>query len=231
MDSSRKFTDDNLQGEELEAFTEKFLKAKFDRDRKRRWSEILEEKHDIAPPGSERHKRKARTIYLWLGTAAAVIALLLFIYPAYLQSDESSYQELADNYLQQEFFQNHEVSKGEIDIEQLSLNAATAYNSKEFEMAIDNYEKIIALGAGKSEHIFFLGLSYLYNQNYPKAIEMLSSLKDDPSGGIFENETNWFLAIAYLKNKNPGKAKPLLMEVKKSQWNNQEVSRLLQLLE
>ncbi len=230
MDSSRKFTDENLKGEELETFTKKFLKAKFDRDRKRRWSKILEEKHGIAPPGDKQHKRKVRTFYLWLGTAAA-IALLFLMYITYLQTEKYSYQELAGNYLEQSFFQNKELSKGDLDIGQLTIDATAAYNRKEFDRAIDNYEKVIALGAGESEDFFFLGLSYLYTQNQLRAIEILSSLKENEKTGKFENETTWFLALAYLQNKEPEKAKPLLLEIKNSEWNNQAAKELLELLE
>ncbi len=231
MDHSKKFTDENLQGEELEAFTEKFLKAKFDRDRKKRWGEILEKKHGVKPPGAELEKRKGRTIYLWIGAVAAAVVLLFLAYPLFFNASEADYQQLADNYLQQDFFQNQEISKGDQDIEILEFNAATAYNNKEFEIAIDNYEKIVETEAAKDHHIFFLGLSYLYTGNYPETIGILSNYVENDTRSSFKQEAPWFLALAYVKNNEPEKARPFLEQVKNGTWNRQKAIQLLKKLE
>lgn len=231
MDSSRKFTDENLQGEELEAFTEKFLTAKFDRDRKKRWGKILEEEHNIPPQKEKVRKRKTRMVYLWVGAIAAAIALLFIIYPNLLNPTGNSYQQLADSFLQEDFYSNQGISKGDIDLKQLSIDAATAYNNKDFVTAIDLYAEIAVLPGAEEEHYFFLGLSYLYNENFPKAIEVLAELEQSESSAQFEQETRWFLALAYLRNNETDKAKPLLNQVKDSNWNNQKAAQLLKLLE
>ncbi|KAA3623645.1 MAG: tetratricopeptide repeat protein [Bacteroidetes bacterium] len=231
MDNSKKFTDDNLQGEELEAFTEKFLRAKFDRDRKKRWGKILEEKHGINPPGTEPRRRKGRTIYLWMGAVAAAVVLLFLAYPLFFNASENNYQQLADNYIQEEFFQNQEISKGDQDIETLEINAATAYNNKAFETAIENYDKIVEAGAAEDRHIFFLGLSHLYQGNYQQAIETLSGFVENEDFNSFQLEASWFLALAYIKHNEPEKAKPFLEEIQKGSWNRQKAQNLLDLLE
>lgn len=231
MESSKKFTDENLQGEELENFTEKFLTAKFDRDRKQRWQKILAEKHGVHPPLSKKPKSKAKVLFLWMGVIAAAIVLLFILNPGFLQLKSSSYQQLADNYLAKDFFQNQDISKGEEDVELLKLNAVSAYNSQNFSTAIENYEKIIALNEQESEHLFFLGMSYLYDKNYAKAIEMLSPIAAAENGSKFNLEAQWYLSLAHLKNKNPKQAKLLLEIIKNGTWNADKASQLLEALE
>jgi hypothetical protein len=231
MESSKKFMDENLQGEELEKFTEKFLAAKFDRDRKQRWQKILAEKHGVKPPRQKRSKSKAKVLYLWIGAIAAAILLLFVLNPGLFQFSEPPYQQLADNYLTQDFFQNQGASKGDEDVELLKLNAVMAYNRKDFLAAIDNYEKVIASDDGEEQHFFFLGMSYLYNENYDKAVEVLSPIAAKEEGAKFKQEAQWFLSLAYLKSNNPNEARLLLELIKNGSWNADKASLLLEALE
>lgn len=75
MKDSKNFLDENLQGKDLEDFTEKFLKAKFDRDRKKRWEHILEEKFGINRNNDlKKNKIKSWQLYLW------VLIILIFVF-------------------------------------------------------------------------------------------------------------------------------------------------------
>lgn len=231
MESSKKFTDENLKGEALEAYTEQFLRAKFDRDRKNRWGKMLAENHGVAPPVRGQAKKKPRILYLWVGAIAAAILLLFIFKPAFMQFSTGGYQQMADNFLQEDFFQNQEISKGELNIEQLKLDAASAYNRRDFSTSIDRYEDLLSSGQAESQHIFFLGLSYLYGKNYPKAIEMLALFLENKDTPGFKQEAQWFLALAYLKNEEPDKARSFLKLVKEGNWNAEKARQLLQAME
>ena len=138
---------------------------------------------------------------------------------------------MADNFLQEDFFQNQDISKGELNIAQLKLDAASAYNRKDFTTSIDRYEELLSSGQAESQHIFFLGLSYLYGKNYPKAIEMLTLFLENKDTLNFKQEAQWFLALAYLKNEEPDKARTFLKMVKEGHWNTEKATQLLEALE
>lgn len=229
MDNVKKYREDKqLSVEELEQLTEKIFFAKFNRDRARRWEEQLATKHGVAKGNSP----EAKSIPLtkrrpWLFLAASFLVLALATTFVLTQNNTTSSSELAATYIEQDFFNNQSTTKGEEDVQQLSLDAANAYNNKDFATAISLYTQ---LDQNIVEHSFFLGVSYLYNNAYPKAVSTLEHTQQIDTEKMYSQETQWFLALAYIQNKQLDKAKQLLQNIRVEDWNYSKAQDLLNTL-
>lgn len=217
---------------ELEEFTSQLMQAKFDNDRKKRWKKILEEDRGVnreIPPVSL--KNKSRRIYMWVTAVAAVLLLLFASKPLVDSFMSPSYNQLADQYISENFFENRDVTKGDQDIEQINLKAIFAYNQQDFSTAILNFKTIIASGSANDEHYLFLGLSYLYDKQYKNATQALSKVANLYPDTKFIEETHWFLALAHLKNNSLKEGKSILFSIKQGMWNYDKAQELLKTME
>lgn len=223
-----KYKTDSISKEELEEFTDAFMRAKYDDDRKNRWQRMLAGQHNFKRdvPGLQA-KPFGRRVFLWAASAAAV-GLLIFILMFGPDASVANYEQLADNYLTEEFYENREDSRGEQDIEQVNLKAVFAYNQKDFETAIAHYETIVSSGQANERHHFFLGLSYLYTERPDAAIVSLLKVPELNADSKFIKEQRWFLALAYLKNKQVDQGKDVLLSILPSDWKYQEAQQLLE---
>ncbi len=90
--------------------------------------------------------------------------------------------------------------------------AKKAYEAENYERAAMSLEKIVEGGTDKAVVYFYLGLSYLYQQNTDvnKAVSVFEEAAKD---GDYKNESLWYMSLAYLKNGEPNKAKEVLKEI------------------
>lgn len=231
MINLNQYKDGKASKEELEEFTNAFMRAKHDYDRKNRWQSMLQLQHDFRRDKIDTEvKPIRRSILMWAASAAAVvIAFVLWM----LAPDTTAvtYEQLADNYLAEEFYENQEDSRGEQDVEQLNLQAIFAYNQKDFETAIGLYENIVQSGQANDRHYFFLGLSYLYLDRYDEAITNLQQVPAVNSDSKFIKEYRWFLALAYLKNKQVPEGRTLLISIQPNDWKYREAQLLLEAID
>lgn len=218
----------NVSKEELEEFTNAFMRAKYDEDRKNRWQGMLGQQQNLHRDKPDQPARPLRKrIFLWVASAAAVAAIL-FIMLFGPGITTTNYEQLADAYLTEEFYENREDSRGDQDVEQINLRAIFAYNNKDFSTAIDHYETIVGNGQANDEHHFFLGLSYLYEERPDAAIRNLLRVPELNASSKFLQEHRWFLALAYLKNKQVDEGKAALLSIQPGEWKYQEAQRLLE---
>lgn len=215
----------NLSPEELETFTNSFLRASFEQQQKDRWGELLEQDHEIAGTTATRKGPFKRTRYLWLsGVAAAGLLLFgIFMY----SSSNSNYEVLVDQYLAEGYFENQELTKGSFNTEQLYTQAIIAYNQQNFSTAAEQLERIAAMGEANDKHLFFLGLSYLYQEQASNAIAYLEQVMDKGEEATYIKECRWFLALAYLKNQQLEQAKHLLRTIVHGDWHYDQAFDLL----
>ena len=216
---------------ELEELTAHLMHAKFDNDRKNRWKQMLDEDSGInrtAPVIPL--KPKSRRIFMWV-TAVAAVLLLLFVSKPFMDSFMSpSYDQLADQYITENFFENRGDIKGDQGIEQTNLDAVFAYNNQDFPTAITNFKTIVNGESANDEHYLFLGLSYLYTEQYKNAAETLSIVISLFPDTKFRQETQWFLALAHLKNDNLAQGKSALLSINQGMWNYDKAQKLLKTL-
>lgn len=227
MDQLEKYKKGLLTKEELSNFTDVFMRAKYDDDRQNRWQKTLAGQHQVKRDKPE----KTRRIYLWAASAAAAVAIIVFMLFSNPFTANASYEQLADAFLSEEFYENQEMIKGDQDVEQLNLQAIFAYNNKDFSTAIHHYETIVANGAATYEHYFFLGLSYLYTEQPVDAITNLLKVPESNAAGKFIQESRWFLALAYLKNQDLDNGMIVLRSITPAMWKYDEAQQLLEVLQ
>lgn len=231
MKDLQKYTDGNMTPEELDDFSGKFLKAKFDHDRKKRWSKALKNKHDVERLATtQKGKGGVRRLYFLLPImAAAAIALLVVFNPGIFSLESNTPGQLAEAYMEDSFLASQEITKGTEDIEQAKLKAHTFYNNKKFSEAIQQFE--ILPDSVQSDKVtqFFLGMSYLYNEEYADAVSSFEQAQTIANDSRFEQELQWYLSIAYIKAGDRIKAEILLQKIiDKQGWNHVKAKELME---
>lgn len=227
MSKWKKFTDGRLSEQESDGFLRKSMKKAFDEAQKKEWSDRLSEEFGIRrnPP------QRKRNAIIYISALAAAIALFLLAYPLLFSQSDGLEQQL--ELALAEPFPNYLTRKGEVEqTEALRQQMAEAYNAKKYEQAINIGQQLLQSSTPSTEDFFFLGLSHLYQGNYPSAVNMLNSARSaSEQDGRFREEIDWFLALAYVKNKYFAEAKELLNKiVNKEQWNETPAKQLLKKL-
>ena len=228
MNSLDKYQNADLSPNELSEITDQLMRSKYDYDRQQRWKNTLAHKYQVNRQSSTPRRRR---LYFYVAGAAAAFALLLTLALPLLSDAPPSYQKMVDEYLSADFYEHKDRLKGDQNVAELELLAATAYNRKDFATAIDLYTQIIETGTPNFDHYLFLGLSELYSNNYTAAITHLRQAKQLNPNSRFRQETQWFLALSLLKSDSLVEGRQLLMAIKPDEWNYEKAQLLLQALE
>lgn len=216
-----------------ESINKKVVQQSIESDQWLSWQKKLSEDYNIHRNLSNKKPvAKVRPLRTWLMASAA--ALLLLVSGIFLIKtlDETSPVKLADNYINTEKFA-HPLelrSKGpEQDLSQMRTEAALAYIKNDYPAAISIGEQIIRQAAESStDDHFFLGLSYVYNNQPSSAInQLLLAQQKGLLSGRFVQETDWFLALAYIKNEQHGMAAEILDKIiQNQQWMAEKALKL-----
>lgn len=104
------------------------------------------------------------------------------------------------------------------DARQLFLDAFTKYKAGKYDQVIDQVKTLP--DDKKTVHYkkYFLGLSYLANQQPADAIPLLQQAQTSPSVKL-RQKSEWFLALAYVKNQENDKALPILKRISTDKAN------------
>ncbi|GAB3641214.1 hypothetical protein [Spirosoma arcticum] len=92
------------------------------------------------------------------------------------------------------------------------LDALTNYKAGKYDQVIERLKTVPADKQTVYYKDYFLGLSYLANQQPPEAIPLLSSALATPSAPL-RQKVEWCLALAYVKNDQNEKALPILTRI------------------
>ena len=198
---------------------ETLLKEKFAREQKANWAKKLKDEYGVERSTfPEKSKIRLRPILIWTVGIAASIMLLYLSFSSVLIPSPST---LAQNYLSENTYPFAGVRKNLLGQEEIRMAAIDAYINKDFKNAISFGEKLIGEGKGNETDQFFLGLSYLYSQDYSSAINQfkLMAQKGDPNEQQFDLEARWFLALSYVLNEQGEEAKKLLSKFQPGDWN------------
>jgi tetratricopeptide (TPR) repeat protein len=146
---------------------------------------------------------KPKTISLFSRTnlmrIAASLALVSGLGWFYFNSQSSENQ-----YLTALVEQNPDLLQGNDDRNVWS----SLFQEKKYSNVIAVLEKKAAMSP---EEVYYLGLCYVGETNYPKAIEQFS--KTILQDSVYSEKANWALALVYLKEKKDDLAKPLLEKI------------------
>lgn len=230
MKNLSKYVKGQMNESEMESFTQKLLDEKFGEEDKTRWANILAEKHHIKRNASPKPNagRRIKPLFARVGAIAATFTLLVAAFFLLRQSPI----EIADAYLANNKLEYGSIRKSLTNVADLRLNAGQAYEAKEYPEAIDTWKEVLQKDQPIAEDYFYLGLSYLHNQQMDQAIESL--LKARPLSveeARFVQEINWFLSLAYVKNKEPQKALAELNKIQSNDWNYDKAVQLIRKLE
>ena len=188
----------DITQEELEDLTGKLLRAKFNRDKKQKWAEILEKEHNVQRGGAGKLRVASRKPYLTWFLVAASLLLPILLYFWLWSPSESAALQLADAYLTEEKIPEPQTRKGSIPLETLAQQATEAYNEGKFQEAIGLWEQMEARGGMAAEDYFFMAVSQLRLKQYENAIANFLHIRSmQAETPKFQKETTWMLALAY----------------------------------
>ena len=231
MKNIEKYTDPNITEQELHELTGKLLRAKFIRDKKQKWAEILEKEHDIRRGGLGDLQVVSRSpLRKWLLVAASLL-LPILLYFWLWRPYEPSPAQLADVFLSQEKIPEPQTRKGDIQIEALAQQATEAYNEGKYDQAIALWEQLEGQNSMASDDYFFKAISHLRLDQLEKAIADFQRIRSrSAENPKFQQETTWLLALSYLKAGQLGAAKEELQQVVRDGWRTEKARQLLELL-
>ncbi len=108
----------------------------------------------------------------------------------------------------------------------LALNdAQQLYHQKAYAAAISKFQNLSNQKSSKLEHyetLFYLGLSYLGNDNTNEAIEQFKDFKPQHP---FYKDAQFYLAMAHLQQNNIATAKQILKEIKTDKTDNPYIQK------
>lgn len=213
--------------EEQDKITKVLLQNHYDRTLQERWMKKLEDNYNVSP--TQKDKTSSFSLYWKIGAAAASILFLLAIGKFYKSFSQPDTQLLVENHLAEKYDHNS-IKKG-IGIDDIRTKAVDEYSMGNYERAIFFYTQIVEVEKSNIEDNFFLGLSYLYNQQADQSIPFLQKAIDSPPSDNIRSTTiiEWYLSLAYLKNQQMDKAKVILEQLA-SENNGQIKEDALKLL-
>lgn len=141
--------------------------------------------------------------------AASVIVLVGLGWLGYTNFMGTNYGELYKDNFQEYPNTVYTISRGDT-VESLEREAFAAYESGNFQTALNNFDKI--LPSDQKPYLdFYRALSYLQLNKTEEAKKLfIKSIKND---GAFVPESHWYLALAYLKEKDKENAILQLQEL------------------
>ena len=228
MEASEKYTQPHLSGKELEQASEHLLDALHDRQLRRNWQRQLADDYQV--PARRSRTSIIRKLQPWLAVAASLVLVLSVWY--WWPVTPKDHTVLLSEHLTRTF-PNSEGRKDEIIGDSLRAQAIAAYINGNFVAAAQLREQVVERDSAIiEEDIFYLGLSYLYQQppKVQRAIPYFEQASEWPAGQ-FTAESRWFLALAYLQNEQIPAARQILENiVATGLWPGQPARDLLEQL-
>ncbi|MBD2699301.1 hypothetical protein IC229_01545 [Spirosoma sp. BT702] len=162
------------------------------------------------------------TTWRYWAVAASVLLLLGFGYYTYQQTSarqaELAYTETFAPDSGDQLMKDFPSGSVSADTRSRFLDALNSYKAGKYD---DVIAQLATLPADKQTTYYknyFLGLSYLANNQPSGAIPLLISAQATPSVKL-QQKAEWFLALAYVKNKQKEKALPTLQRVSSDKEN------------
>lgn len=216
-----KFLTEELPEKETDAILEELITQEMDADLRKRLSKTLEQEHGIT---REYGKKTAKVKYLGYILAAAASISILIALVFYPNTNMDNPQLLAQQHLQEQHFSHPGTFKGaDPTMERQRSQAIVSFNNGDFSNAIVHFK---ALASPTAEDRYYLGLSYLMNEQYGLAIGNLE--KSMMTSERFVEEVQWFMGLAQLLEGDTEKAEETLNKIGPYEWKYKEARLLLE---
>lgn len=172
---------------------------------------------DFSKRVAEGRKQEAKVVaFSWRRFAAAAAMIGLPIIAGWLYLNADGGQDVFNQHYA--YYDNDAVVN--VRSYDTSANSKTPlteavgfYEAKDFSKSIEAFENILSKNPQNEVAAFFVGLSYLENENLTKSINHLETVRIN-SGNYYEAAT-WYLALAYLKAEQIDRTKELLEDLTK----------------
>jgi len=220
------FQQENHKGELTEERWDKLaqhlINEKFDKDKRKRYADILEKKGITRTP--KIYKRK------WFMMAASFLVLVAL--GGYLLSPQyfNSPKKLAEQHLAEPFIPD-EYRRGSINVQATRGMAIEAYNNQQYDRAINYLQTIESQNEAVKKDFFLMGLCLVYktNPDYKNAIDVFKKVKGLDSN-YFADEISWLLSLCHIMEGDNSKARIFLNEILESK-SSRRIDDAQQLLE
>ncbi|WP_422079402.1 tetratricopeptide repeat protein [Ulvibacterium sp.] len=216
-----KFLTEKLPEKEADAILEELITQEMDADLRKRLAKTLDQEHGIT---REHGKRKTKVRYLGYILAAAASISILIALVFYPNTSMDNPQLLAQQYLQEQHFSHPGTFKGaDSTMERQRSQAIASFNNGDFSNAITHFN---TLTSPTAEDSYYLGLSYLMDEQYGPAIGNFE--KSMATSERFMEEARWFMGLAQLLEGDTEKAEETLNGIDPNAWKYKEARSLLE---
>lgn len=183
------------------------LKTEADQEKKDRFRELLAQQRPIIDINQH---RKAKKIWIYRVSAAAAVIVCILFAGYFFLSKSSSPQQMADNYIKENF----QTLPVKMTAERDSIeDGLRLYNNGQYDAALKQFESIAKRDTGSYLIKKNLGIIYLRLGSYDKALQYFQAFEHDT---LYANPSLFYQALTLLKRNLPGdkpKAKELLQQV------------------
>lgn len=178
---------------------------------------VLEEEYGITKlPQKVYVLKHIRPVLAVAASIAMLVGLFLF------NRNETSPKIMAAQHLEVLTLQHPGHFKGVSKSDENRTQGIIAFNNGDYKQAFKYFEKI---SSPNDEDNYYLGLAYLKEGRYKKAVE---NLKTNLGGNSrFRQEANWFLSLAYLLDGKDTEAERHLQQIQQQDWRFDEARKLL----
>lgn len=229
MKKIEKYLEGAVTEQEADELTRHLLKNKFDKETRNRWKQMLKEDYHLDRSGNSQGGAKTFRLGPIIMSVAAGMLLLIGVFGVYQWGQETSANQLVAQHLEQDNLTYNVVRKDTASQLPIRQKFSEAYNQGDYHPAVQFGEELLRTAVVNTDDYFFLGLSYLYLNDFPGAVSYLKEARDmvGPKGR-FSGEINWFLSLAYVQNGDLEAAKKLLQLIAEGgDWRSKEAAELL----
>lgn len=169
---------------------------------KERWEKILKDKHNYGnsetaaaatDPKIGNKKNVKRIFLVTLMGAAATLLWFFYVNIGQTVIPMSPVDQLLSEHYQKPF--NRDILKGPSSTSERRSEAYFFYQNKEYAKAIPLLESLITEGTIDPEATFFLGLSYLYNEQPEDGAKQFKTVLAGAKNN-YQDIATWYLALA-----------------------------------
>ncbi len=234
-DLIQKYLENDLSEEEKRSFDQRLaedtefveelkiatvINADFNLKQKERWKAMREEVQIIPLNGQQKGRN-------WLRPLLIAASILFIGLTAFWFLNNESLDNMVDSQLAAGHTAPMTMRGENRQLNTAWENVRVAFVEEDFALVIDLITALKPEQRPESvETDFYLGLAYLYENQYDQAIGSLRKVLSQSSD--YEEETQWFLALAYLKNNQSAEARKLLQHISENdQWKAAEAKALL----
>lgn len=201
-------TNTELNKPEEQIFEKEAVKLLLEDDLKSKYAILLAEKHRVT-----RMDKRYISLPLVL-KAAAVIVLVCGSFLIFNALGTNGNRQLALNLAKETYvLGNQDVMRKDNTLsDQTRLQANAAFVNKDYNEAINLFEKLKALHYANDVDLFYLAVSYL-KSDYARPEKALVLLNNYTATDSLYNEVEWFKALAYVAVGKETEAKKLLLNI------------------